>query len=604
MGVGARGVLGAAAMLLVGAVPASAVEPPAELATIQVVHEGASSELEVCVWRDGDQARPADAVLDGVRRLWPAVAELDAEESFDCWYLKLPDVRTDLETGDGFVAEVTIPPLASLVTASMDVEVAVCTVAIEVTTEVAPAAAARDDRCGYGYLGVDLDPSVASTVTVVARASDAFLLQRSMAMLALIGLVAVVAFTVSAAFRRRLAVRSAGASTWQVWTWPVLIGVAAAIAVVIAAWGLGTLDAWVVRGSMALSVVVAIAAGLVTLAAVLAAARPIASLRHDPGVHEEARRRGHVEPTIADVPDDLRDLSPPAPLLVPAAPWWAAAVRAAPGGLLWCSGLAGLWLVEPGTLPTLALAGAVVGAAATWLLPSLVRIGLDPQRPSVERERALLAALRRLGLPMATVLRSSVQLPEDDLGPAPAMVVGRALVLSPALDRCDPDRAALLVVSNAAAPSGLAPAWFGAIALIGGAFLDGAFGALTVWTLLPAALLVVPTLRWLRTRRAVQHAARSLDPVEVVDASVEVAWLTLRQLAVDDTAARLDHAGLSGSSRYRGKLDDTTGERVLVEGNREQLAVAWPLLVAAIRDEEIELGAPPGTAEAAARRLS
>jgi hypothetical protein len=561
---------------LVGAGPALARDEVLEV----ILHQEAElSEVELCAFDDRDELDVPDAVVERITARWPTVDRASLDRSFGCVYLEVADERTALPTADGFASRVDVPPMADLAELGYDeVLVSVCPPAVEVTIDVEPASArVADDGCFFGSRGVGLDPRTSASVTVTARASDAFLLQRALLVVAiLVGLVLLAGLAVAA--RRRLAVRWAGAPTWRWWTWGLLVGATAGIATGLAALSSGLLEAVELRFGFAASVVVAAVAAGIALVSVLGATLAIARVRTQPAVAAEARRRGYTEPTAADVPLELAELPGPPRISLPSPPWWAAAIAHAPPALLWAAGLGALWIEEPGPLAVLALVAGFAGALLFWVRGPLMVAGLRSVEPDPSRRAALVATAAELGLSLRDVRQASVSLPSNDEGAAMGLVVGRTLHLSPVLADLPPRRALTVAVAASAEPAGLLSAWFGAAALAAGALIDLAWAQLVWWALGPAALLLLFTLRWWWQGRMPAADDLSMPPDELLAADLEASWWSLAQ-----ATPRWD------------ALDDEDGD---------DPDVGWRLVVAAALEAELELGATSGTAIATARRLA
>jgi hypothetical protein len=561
--------------VLVGAGPSWARDEALEVILYQ---EAVLSEVELCAFDDRGELEVPDEVVDRIITRWPTLDRASLDRSFGCVYLEVADERSPLPTADGFTSMVDVPSMADLEELGFDeILVSVCPPAVEVTIDVEPASArVAGDGCFFGSRGAGLDPGVDASVTVTARASDAFVLRRALLVVAVLAGVGLAA-GVAVAARRRLAVRWAGAPTWRWWTWGLLVGVTAGVATGLAALSNGLLEAVDLRFGFAASVVVAAVAGAIALVSVLGATLAIARVRTEPAVAAEARRRGYTEPTAADVPTELGALPGPPRVSVPSPPWWAAAIAHGPPALLWAAGLGALWIEQPGPLAVLALVAGFAGALLLWVRGPLMVAGLRSVELDLSRRAALLATAAELGLSLRDVRQATVSLPSEDDGAAMGMVVGRTLHLSPVLADHPPRRALTVAIAVSAEPAGLLPAWFGAAALAAGALLDLAWAELTWWALGPAALLLLFTLRWWWQGRRLAPRDLSMTPDEALAADLEGSWWSLAQ-----AEPRWD--------AFDDEDDDPD--------------VAWRLGVAAAQETELELGATPGTAITTARRLA
>jgi hypothetical protein len=562
--------------VLVGAGPALARD---EVLEVILYQEAELSEVELCAFDDRGELDVPDEVVDRITARWPMLDRASLDRTFGCVWIVVADERRLLPTGDGFASMVDVPPVADLAELGYDeILLSVCPPAVEVTIDVEPASArVPADGCFLGSRGAGLDPGVAATVTVTARASDSFLLQRALlvaTVLAGVGLAAGLAV----AARRRLAVRWAAAPTWRWWTWGLLVGATACIATGLAALSSGLLEAVDLRFGFAPSVAVAAVAGAIALVSVLGATLAIARVRTDPAVAAEARRRGYARPTAADVPRELEALPGPPRVSVPSPPWWVAAIAHGPPTMLWAAGLGALWIEEPGALAVLALVVGFAGALLFWVRGPLLVAGLRSVEPDPSRRAALLATAAGLGLSLRDIRQATVSLPSDDEGAAMGLVVGRTLHLSPVLADLPPRRALTVAIAASAEPAGLLSAWFGAAALAAGALIDLAWAQLLWWALGPAALLLLFTLRWWWQGRMPAAHELSMTPDEMLAADLEASWWSLAQ-----ATPRWD------------ALDDEDG------GDPD---VDWRLAVTAAVEAELELGASPGTAIATARRLA
>jgi hypothetical protein len=562
--------------VLVGAGPASARD---EVLEVIYYPDAESSEVELCSFDERRELDVPDEVIELITARWLALDPASVDRSFGCVWIEVADERRMLPTADGFSSRLEVPPVGDLAELGYEeVLVSVCPPAVEVTIDVEPASArVAGEACFLGSRGVGLDPDLAARVTVTARASDAFLLQRALLVVAiLVGLVALAGLAVAA--RRRLAVRWAGAPTWRWWTWGLLVGASAGIATGLAALSSGLLEAVELRFGFAASVAVAAVAAGIALVSVLGATLAIARVRTQPAVAAEARRRGYTEPTAADVPSELAELPGPPRISLPSPPWWAAAIAHAPPALLWAAGLGALWIEEPGPLAVLALSAGFAGAALLWVRGPLIVAGLRSVEVDPARRSALLATAAELGLSPRDIRQASVSLPSDDEGAAMGLVVGRTLHLSPLLAALPPRRALTVAVVASAEPAGLVAAWFGAAALAAGALIDLAWAELMWWALGPAAMLLLFTLRWWRQGRMPPADELSMTADEALAAELEAVWWSLAQAE-------------PGWDAFDDEDDDDPD-------------VAWRLGVAAAQEAEVELGATPGTALATARRLA
>jgi hypothetical protein len=570
---------------------------------VGVHHEVDVSEVELCAYDDrGEVDLPdEDGVVTAITRLWPQLEGSDVERFYGCLYLPLEVPRTPLPTGDGFEVAVAVPTLESLTDLGYDeVAVSVCAPALEVEATVDPLDVAVPHRCPDTYRGAGVEPSATATVELTVRASTAYLRQRA----SLLGSLLLTSLAVAGlAFltRRRIAARWYGTGSFARWATGAGIGVLAGLANFAAALMSGALDGVHLRWGSVTSVVVAVVPGVLVLVAALVTIAAIQRAVREPRVEAEARRRGTAPPSLDELHDDVRALTPPPPVEVERPGVTAWGVTATPSVLLWTAGLGALWIDEAGPLAVAALTVATLGAVLLLVRePALVAV-LRPQTVEPSRQAALDAVVADLGSPLRAVRQAGAGLPIDPEAPGLGLVIGRRLYLAPVLADVPPRRAVLAGATSASEPAGLASAWFGAAGLVAGAWLDLAWGDLAWWSALPVAVLVVATLRWWLQGRGARDLDAALGPDQAVAAGVEAAWWLVAQEA----------PWRGPDERVEDGFDDDPG--VDLDGDPDldldddgwpDPARTWQLTVHVWNGIEDEIGATPGTAIGTARRLA